>query len=180
MPIFVAGVHGSGKTTACIILSKLLGVDHYSASTLIKKHYTQENWSKTKATDEIRANQRILIRAVSNLSHANPKFLLDGHFTILNSRKEIEPISLATLKALKLKGAFIVESSTEEIYRRLAERDNELWDQNLISRMITAERKHAILFSRATQTPITFIESKNLPQESHRILDQAKKWLNLD
>ncbi|WP_181005129.1 AAA family ATPase [Pseudomonas putida] len=180
MSIFVAGAHGSGKTTVCMLLSELLGVDHYSASSLIIKHSGRANWSSAKTTNSIQENQLALVIEINNLRQHNPRFLLDGHFTLLNSKKEIEPVSFSILKALNFNGAIIVESTAESIYKRISERDKELWSPKLISRMITAEHEHAIIFAKLTQTPIIFIQNDTPIYENHELLCLARKWLNLN
>ena len=78
--VFVAGIHGAGKSTICRELARLIGASHATAGDLIRANATTEVTAGVKAVPDVDANQELLLRglAMHRAASAAP-LLLDGH-----------------------------------------------------------------------------------------------------
>ena len=85
MNIFVAGIHGVGKTYLASHAASGSGMTHTSASKLIKEERGQATWSADKRVAEVDANQQALAKAIRRHNELGIKLLLDGHFVLLNN-----------------------------------------------------------------------------------------------
>ena len=121
--LFVAGIHGVGKTTCCQEASEQSKVPHYSASALIKAKRADAIASTSKIVAHVTANQELLVAAVERLLRETPCFLLDGHFTVLNAAKQIEAISVEVFARLHLDGIVLYRDEPDKIRERIVARD---------------------------------------------------------
>lgn len=92
--IFVAGVHGVGKTSMCQDFAQRFGFAHKSAGQLIRESKVATTDGNSKAVKDIDGDQQLLIQAVSKIRTSGESLLLDGHFAVLNS--EHLPTALVT------------------------------------------------------------------------------------
>jgi len=120
--IFVAGVHGAGKTTFSRKLSEALGFQNFSAGNLIRAQRKQEE-AADKRVKDVDTNQDELAKALANLDLRAPYIVLDGHFCVLDTVGGICAIPLATDIGLKLKLVVILTDSPEQIRDQLLSRD---------------------------------------------------------
>ena len=61
--IFIAGIHGVGKTTLCNIVKEKLNINTFSSSALIQKVNKQKSFIN-KHADDVKENQDILLQAI--------------------------------------------------------------------------------------------------------------------
>lgn len=115
--IFVAGVHGVGKTTYCKKKSAIDKIPHYSASELIKRYVTLNG----KNTEKIKRNQDILYFAIEELKEE--VIYLDGHFVLFNKEGNPEKIPKYIFKKLNIISIVLLYGDSKEIFIRLSERD---------------------------------------------------------
>lgn len=92
MNIFVAGVHGVGKTYLASRLPSTLGLIHTSASKLIKEERAMPSWGVDKRVSDVDANQIALAAAVKRHNDAGVQLLLDGHFVLLNNNGRLSAL----------------------------------------------------------------------------------------
>lgn len=123
MIIFVAGVHGVGKTTLCQKLTNNMrnqykdlpfSLKHESASQLIKKkrsHFILENNKKVSTPD---LNQEILVSEVKKLNNEYNTIILDGHFCLLDSFSNIISLDIKVFKNLNLHSVLLIEPQSVE------------------------------------------------------------------
>ena len=98
--IFVGGIHGVGKGTFCKkVLSKTNSI-HLSCSNLIK-------WTE-----------------ISSIQNKKVKYILDGHFCLLNKENIISNVPFETFEKINPKGIIIISEEVEVIFKRLNLRDN--------------------------------------------------------
>ncbi len=116
--VFVAGVHGVGKTTFVDTSFKSLGYPCFSCSQLIKsmKGEVPEN----KLVKNIGQNQELLSEKINRLKNEYSFFILDGHFTLLNSNKEITNIPLSLFKKIAPCLIIVLTADIESIFKRLS------------------------------------------------------------
>lgn len=120
--IFVSGVHGVGKSYFCKMVKESIGIETYSASTLIATR-KQSGFAKDKLIPDIDDNQRFLLMAVNELRTSSENFILDGHFCLLNAFGEIQRISYDTFTMLKPDAIVLLTENPEIIVSRRKKRD---------------------------------------------------------
>jgi adenylate kinase len=143
MNIFVAGVHGVGKTYLASRLPATLGLIHTSASKLIKEERPMPNWSADKRVRNVDGNQIALAGAVKRYNSAGTRLLLDGHFVLLNSRGEFSRLGTEVFRALNLDGVVLLESDIDTIAVRIRQRDGRELDIGHTAEFLAAERTQA-------------------------------------
>lgn len=139
--IFVGGIHGVGKTYFCSELSRKLNIPHYSSSHLIAEQKKQK-FSSVKLESQINKNQDYLFNALKQLDNIN-FFILNGHFCLLNSKGNITKISKGTFIKLSPKRIIVLIDKPENISKKLFERDNKIYDPNLLKDFQNEELNHA-------------------------------------
>lgn len=176
--IFVAGIHGAGKTTFCLELSNILGVPHFSASGLIKIWRKKNSWANDKLVNQIDENQEALLCSVKELNKINPLIILDGHFVLLNSSKEIVCVEQKIFKELGIKGVILIESQPDVVASRLQMRDETKWDINLIKKIMQEERSQAYKFSSAMGIPCLIEKGDGGSLNKDFLASTIATWIN--
>ncbi|MDD3919821.1 MAG: ATP-binding protein [Eubacteriales bacterium] len=161
--LFIGGIHGVGKTTFCRDVWIRFGYKTYSASDLIASK-KGKSFAKDKLIPDISDNQAILVSAVDDIS-ASGYFLLDGHFTLLNSSGKICCIPEDTFIKLKPNGILVLTEQPRIIISRLRRRDNIHYTKEIIKTFQEAEVSHAREIAQKLNVPI-LIASKSDDMES--------------
>lgn len=140
--IFISGVHAVGKGYFCNMVKDKLGIQSYSASTLIseKKH---AGFNPDKLIPDIDDNQRYLLAAVDELRKSEKNFILDGHFCLLNVNGEVTRISLPTFTTLNPEAIILLTEDPEIIARRRKERDGKIVSPQSIEKFQSEETAYA-------------------------------------
>lgn len=150
--VFVGGIHGVGKSTLCNKLKSILNINHHSASELIKKK-NQDLVNSSKTVNDVSGNQDILIQAINEYVTDN-KFLLDGHFALFNSSKEVIEIPLKTFEGLAPKVIILLVDQVESIVDRIEARDNIRHSLTSYKQLDDAERRLAVHVAETLAIPI--------------------------
>jgi len=161
MNIFVAGVHGVGKTYLASQLPASLGLMHTSASKLIKHERALPGWAIDKRVSDVEANQAALAAAVTRYNKAGTRLILDGHFVLLNPQGEFSRLGTEVFKALSLEGVILIEADAHTIAIRIRERDGRDADVDHIARFIAEERSQAQLVCNELEIPLLILEAPN-------------------
>lgn len=122
--IFIAGVHGVGKSTFSNKLKTKLNLPHYSASTLIKSFDKSLFFANKRITD-VEGNQDVLINSIAQLV-TDKLFILDGHFTLMKENNNIEDIPINTFEQLNIEKTILLLEEPEIIYHRIANREKKV------------------------------------------------------
>lgn len=146
MIIFLAGVHGVGKTFLGKPVAESLGIKYATASTLIRAELGTGNWDDQKRTVGIDKNQEALIAAVSRISEDNNILILDGHFVLKNESEELVSLPIEIFKRLKIKYIILLVAPSDVVATRLSER-NAMQTLKSIEELAAAEQEHALLIS---------------------------------
>lgn len=122
--IFVAGIHGVGKTYLCESIPHL-NLHFASASSIIKTELTDLNWDQNKVVNGADRNQVALMLGLEKIRKANPNtdILLDGHF-ILRTPEGFLAIDHSVFYSLNLDAILLVEDSPDKIAERISTRDS--------------------------------------------------------
>ena len=121
--IFIAGVHGVGKTTLCKGISDSQGFIHRSASQLIREAKASAIARNGKAVADIPGNQQLLIDAVSRITQSGNTLLLDGHLALLNSARRAEALPTKVFADLGISGIVVIHDNPTSIVARIKQRD---------------------------------------------------------
>ena len=98
--IFISWVHGVGKSHFCSIVKEKLGIETYSASTLIAEK-KKSGFAANKLIPDIDDNQKYLLESIYELKEMNSQFILDGHFCLLDAAGIVSHIPEDTFITLK-------------------------------------------------------------------------------
>lgn len=121
--LFVAGVHGVGKTTLCENYAKERQIIHRSASQLIREAKESALANRGKAVKDIAGNQQLLISAVQQYRTSGSTLLLDGHFALLDAEHKPQPLPTNVFSELGIDGVVVIHDSPRQIAARIAKRD---------------------------------------------------------
>lgn len=143
MNIFLAGIHGVGKTFLASQLPSDLGLRHTSASKLIREELAQPNWSVDKRVDDVGANQIALSQAVRRHNDNGERLLLDGHFVLLDSAGNFVQLEVNVFRSLNLQAAILLEAPSDIVAERILLRDGHKLAVADVERFAATERSHA-------------------------------------
>ena len=160
--IFVAGVHGVGKSTCCSAARDALSVSYFSASEIIRAEMVSAIDVRSKIVRDIAGNQDLLVRGIeAQLDLAASSFLLDGHFTVIGAKKEIVDVSIDIFRRLRLDAVVVYRDKPESILLRMIERDGICNQVAHIEAHQNAELSHAHRVASILQIPFVCLEAFN-------------------
>ncbi|MBU3059877.1 ATP-binding protein [Pseudomonas indica] len=175
MNIFVAGVHGVGKTYLASQLPANLGLMHTSASKLIKDERALPSWGVDKRVSDVEANQVALATAVTRYNKAGTRLILDGHFVLLNPQGEFSRLGTEVFKALSLESVILLEADAHTIAIRIRERDGREANIDHIAKFIAEERSQAQMVCNELEIPLLILEAPSPDTFARAITEAALK-----
>ena len=175
MNIFVAGVHGVGKTYLASRLPKSIGLLHTSASRLIKEEQATPNWGTDKRVSDVQANQIALAAAVRRHNAARTRLLLDGHFVLLDTEGVFKHLDAEVFRPLNLDGVVLIEADAPTVAARIRIRDQREADLAHIVDFIAAEREQAQLVCDGLGIPLVILESPSVDAFAQAVAKAAQK-----
>lgn len=160
MNIFVAGIHGVGKTYLAKRLPAGSGLMHTSASTLIKEERALPDWNADKRVADVDANQVALAQAVARHNAGGTALLLDGHFVLLGQEGQFIPLGVEVFRALNLRAVVLIETPPDVVAaRRVTQRDELYRDSTWLTDFMNRERAQAELVCTELNLPLTVLSS---------------------
>jgi adenylate kinase len=157
--LFVAGIHGVGKTTICESISRKLEVAHFSASQLIVKEQTSAIEENTKLVTNLKGNQRLLLQGIAKLANQN-HLILDGHFTMRRKSDEcLELIDVGVFQEINLVAIIVYIDNVERIARRMLERDGYVCAVEQLKEHQNTELAQAKFVASALRIPLTILDA---------------------
>lgn len=162
MNVFVAGIHGVGKTYLAAQLPTHVGLVHTSASKLIREERAMPNWGTDKRVSDIDANQIALAAAVKRYNDAGTRLLLDGHFVLLNAQGNFSRLGTDVFRPLNLDGVVLIEADPQIVAARIRERDGREPDIERIREFIATERTQAQLVCGELGIPLRILDAPSL------------------
>ena len=169
--IFIGGIHGVGKGTLCEKVCNDLNLQHLSASEVLKWEEISEK--ENKLVKDFNLTQNRLITNLQRIVRENERYVLDGHYCLLNKYNVPEKIEFDTFKRLNPFAFIIVVDDVQEIKRRLENRDRKEYDFELLSKFQELEleyskelaerlnKPHLTLKSTETNNFNTFLYNEN-------------------
>lgn len=158
--IFVGGIHAVGKGTVCKKLSKKLNFIHLSASQVLKWEEISDLDNK-KVQDFITTQERLLTN-LNKIVKPNTRYLLDGHFTLLNSLGEPEKIDEATFIEIQPELIILIICEPKIIFERLKQRDDKIYNLSVLEKMQELEVEHAKHISNMLNIPLFTVTDSDI------------------
>jgi adenylate kinase len=135
--IFLAGVHGVGKTTLCKQWLEPMRFHCVSASSIIKSQ--NGDVVEAKMVGDIPDNQQKLLLGIQSLRAKHQQLAVDGHFVILNREKQMENVDVSVFHELRPDAIVILLNEPGLIMQRLSSRTFSHWDVGFIEELQTRE-----------------------------------------
>lgn len=155
--IFIAGVHGVGKTFLCNRIKREIEISIYSASELLKED-KEINYIRYEKTDDFMENQKRLLEIVKKKNGVS-EYILEGHFCLMNDRGRIENIPVSMFRQFEMKGILLLIGNPKKIQYRIRTRKTESEDIEI--RKIIELQEHEIAYgsmvSKILDVPISKI-----------------------
>lgn len=172
MIIFVAGIHGVGKTYLGAPAAKNMGLRHASASQLIQEERGLQSWGSDKRVAGIDDNQTALISATNRLRASGQKLLLDGHFVLRGANGEVNEINSQVFRDLQIGAVLLLQARIEVVVSRLHARGDMSWTVSELQKLSEREEAHANRISAELGVACT-----NLCQPSQREFEKAVRTI---
>lgn len=160
--IFLTGVHGVGKGYLGAPVAKSLGIDHFTASQLIREERGRATWGADKRVGEVDDNQSALIRAVRHRRAAGQDILLDGHFVLRGTSGELVRLGNDVFGDLQLSGVVLLTEDAQTIADRLIGRDGIATNPESIAELAAEVYAHVHEVCCELKVPLTVLHSANL------------------
>lgn len=165
--LFVAGVHGVGKSSLAVEVSKGLSIPAFSASKLIQQADPDRIYPDKLVDDSILENQRILICQVNLLKDRYPRLIIDGHLCLLDQHARVIPLSSEVFKQLGITRLLLVTAESALIKSRLEQRSEIKIDIEAIIALQTQEQDRAQAVANRLCIPLMeYREGENTPKDA--------------
>lgn len=154
MTIFIAGIHGVGKTYLAKPAAERLSLVYATASQLIREERGSITWDKNKQVDEVAENQAALIRAINRIKDNGNTLMLDGHLVLRKSVNKHERLPETVFRDLVCRAIILLTCPTQVVKERLTERGDTSWNAQELEDFAKAESEHAKAVAGALQIPL--------------------------
>lgn len=173
--IFLGGIHGSGKTYLLASKPQSLNLEILTASEILKwNDYSKQPNSKLVAS--IQNTQSRLVNNLSKITERNGKYLLNGHFCLLNKNKIIEKVPKETFDIISPKSLYLKVAEPSIISTRLQDRDKKLWSLKLIKDMQDMEISYARELSQFFNIELYIIQDNQEDYFWQLLQRDIEKW----
>ncbi|WP_457280912.1 ATP-binding protein [Polaromonas sp. P5_D5] len=166
MNIFIAGIHGVGKTYLASLFAPGSALLHTSASKLIKEERTMANWGVDKLVSDVEGNQLALISAVRRHNADGQKLLLDGHFVLLDGAGQMVPLEIPVFEALNLSGVVLIEADAQVVVDRVKARDTKVQSLDHVMKFMALEKAQAGKICASLQIPLSVLVAPSIDEFS--------------
>jgi adenylate kinase len=157
--VFVAGVHGVGKTTTCEPVARRLRIELITASAIIRAEKADAISSASKEVADVRGNQELLIAGVKRMQGHGGELLIDGHFCVLSSDFVPTPIDVHVFSELNLNAIAVLKDHPKRIQQRLSGRDANIVSVDIIEQLQELEIRTAEIVSVELKVPVRIFET---------------------
>ncbi len=176
MNVFVAGVHGVGKTYLASHLPPGSGLNHTSASKLIREERDLPTWGADKRVADVEENQVALAAAVARHNAEGTALLLDGHFVLLNQDRKFMPLGAEVFKSLHLSAVILVEAPADVVASRLSARDGGQPDPVFLEAFMAKERSQAHAVCGELRLPLHVLISPSDAEFEAAVQSSRQQW----
>lgn len=174
MIIFVAGVHGAGKTFATKTACQRLGFAHATASQLIKEERGQTTWDAAKLVSDVDQNQSALIAAVRRIREGGATLVVDGHFVLRRAPGNHQRLPVDVFRALGCSSILLIRSPVPVLLERLQARQDMSWSEAELTEFSKAEDAHGAEVAKLLSIPMKILDAP-CDQEVEAWLERLSK-----
>jgi adenylate kinase len=154
--IFLGGVHGTGKGVFCDELGQSTPWEVLSASALIKwTEYAED--PKNLAVRSIPETQARLLAGLERECKPGGRYVLDGHFTLLDAGNNVSRVDSAIFEAIAPEAILIKTENAIIVHERLQQRDGRVYPLALIEHMLAEEATYSEELARHFNVPYLVI-----------------------
>lgn len=178
MTIFVAGVHGAGKTFATKPACQKLGLVHATASQLIKEERGQTSWDDTKVVSDVDQNQMALISAARRIRESGATLVIDGHFVLRRAPRSHERLAIDVFRALECSSVLLIRCPVPVLLERLHARQDTSWTEAEVADFSKAEDSHSAEVAQVMGIPLKVLDSPTA-QEVETWLERLSKGMGV-
>lgn len=158
--LFVGGIHGVGKSTLCSKICSDLGLNHLTASSLLKWHEIKED-IKDKKVDNIDYTQERLIQGLEQTIIPSEKYLLEGHLTLFDREGKISEVPTNIFQKISPVLISVITEDPGIIKSRIESRDGNHYDLNSLSEMQNVEVSRGEMIAQILQVPFCRVVNSN-------------------
>lgn len=166
--IFIGGIHGVGKTTICNEIVSTYSLDFYSASDIIA-NAKKEQFSSSKLIPDIEDNQFHLINGIKSTKSIHQYSILDGHFCLINDKREVSKIPKFVFDEIQPVALIIVIDEINTILKQLEKRDSNTYDTLFLEKFQYEELEYSKILANRLNIPLQIynqaIDSRSLLHE---------------
>ncbi len=176
MTIFIAGVHGVGKTHLAQQAAERLGIRYATASQLIRDERGYASWNSNKKVGEVDDNQAALVAAVDRIKDSGQLLLLDGHFVLRKAAGNHERLPEWVFRDLRCDSVVLLTCAPRVVLARLLTRGDESWSESEIAVFAKSEADHAASICASLAIPLTTLESPTPEEFELAIAGLPRSW----
>ncbi|MBN8669488.1 MAG: AAA family ATPase [Chitinophagales bacterium] len=158
---FIGGIHGVGKSTTSKLICDKTGLNYLSASEIIK-WAEFNNDSADKKVFNVAQNQNRLIIGLKTMVNARNKYLLDGHYCLVNKLGTVERIPLEIFTLINPYSLNLLIDDVSLIKDRLEKRDFKIYDIDLLHYMQETEISHANEIAKVLKIPLNIFTVRDI------------------
>lgn len=160
--IFLAGIHGVGKTTLLNRVKESIEIESLAISDLIRSAGNNINISE-KRTNEIVGNQQLWIQELDKqYFQQDVQVILDGHLSLLDSNSLIKRLEFSVFDDIEINKVILKKDDPYLIKERLYTRDHCSWDLELIKEFQDVEEQQVTNFCLINNIPFLIFENDNM------------------
>lgn len=170
--IFIGGIHGVGKGTICKKLAQQVGIEHLSASEVLKWSEVKDDVTD-KRVDDIPNTQDRLVSGLKEMTNANDWYLLDGHYCLFDKENEVSRVPMETFQSISPVLISIVVGEPRVIVEQLAGRDGQKYSVAKLEEMQREEIDYANVISSSLHVPLLEVrngDTKDLLNSVNRLI----------
>ena len=158
---FIGGIHGVGKTTICNAICNATELVYLSASQVLKwNEINQDDTNKT--VSDVTNTQGRLVRGLTGIVDKRNKYLLDGHYCLLDKESVIQKIPSEIFIKINPFSLNLIVEDVSLIKERLEKRDGKPYDFDLLERLQSNEVAHAMEVSNILNTQLNIGSSQDI------------------
>jgi adenylate kinase len=156
--IFIAGIHGVGKTHLAKPAAERLEIKYATASQLIREERGRASWNTTKLVDEVDQNQSALVAAVRQIKIQSSRLLLDGHFVLRAAPYKHVCLPDAVFRDIDCTSVVLLTCPSQVVLERLVDRGDNSWDEVEVISFAHAEATNATFVCAAIGVPLITLD----------------------